>query len=204
MDSLSGEQIDRLLHDAREGDDEALGRLMEVYRNYVAMLARLQINHRLQGKVSPSDVVQETFLEARRCFSQFRGSCEGELVTWLRTILASRLAGLVRHYSAGRRNIHLEQQLHAELDASTHTLARSLEDDGTSPSERAVRREQAVLLADALAALAADYREVIVLRHLEGLSFSEVASRMDRTVDSVKNLWTRAITKLRQSLGATQ
>jgi RNA polymerase sigma factor (sigma-70 family) len=62
----------------------------------------------------------------------------------------------------------------------------------SSPSQRAVRREQAMLLAEALGKLPEDYREVIVLRHLEGLSFPDVALRMERTLASVKNLWTRA------------
>jgi RNA polymerase sigma-70 factor (ECF subfamily) len=73
----------------------------------------------------------------------------------------------------------------------------------SSPSQSASRREQAVLLADALEKLPEDYREVIILSHLESLSFSEVARRMARSVDSVKNLWARALARLRRALGAT-
>ena len=73
----------------------------------------------------------------------------------------------------------------------------------SSPSQRVVRREQAVLLADALEQLPADYREVIILSHLEELSFPEVARRMGRTIDSVKNVWARALAKLRRSLEAS-
>jgi RNA polymerase sigma-70 factor (ECF subfamily) len=71
----------------------------------------------------------------------------------------------------------------------------------SSPSERAARREQGVLLANALARLPAHYREVIVLRHLEGLKFAEVARRMGRTIDSVKKMWTPALAELRAALG---
>ena len=72
---------------------------------------------------------------------------------------------------------------------------------GSTPSQQAARREQAVLLADALDRLPQDYREVIILRHLEGLTFPEVARRLDRTLDSVEKLWARGLARLRRSLG---
>ena len=74
----------------------------------------------------------------------------------------------------------------------------------STPSRRAARREQAVLLADALNQLPPDYREVLVLRHLEGLTFPEVAARMGRTVDSVEKLWVRALPRLRRVLGGAE
>src|SRR5262245_9458706 len=80
---------------ARAGDGPALGQLLELYRNYLALLARYQIGRRLQGKVDASDLIQETFLEAYRDFPQFRGNTEAELVSWLRRILAFNLANLV-------------------------------------------------------------------------------------------------------------
>jgi RNA polymerase sigma-70 factor (ECF subfamily) len=195
---------ERLLSLARTGDGVALGRLLELYRGYLALLARLQIGRRLQGKADPSDLVQETFLQAHRNFAQFRGASEGELMHWLRQILASRLEKLVRHYGGTqRRDVRLERQLEGELDHSSRILDRGLVAPHSTPSQQAARREQAVLLADALGGLSADYREVIVLRHLEGLKFPEVAARMGRTVDSVEKLWTRALAKLRQALGGT-
>ena len=74
----------------------------------------------------------------------------------------------------------------------------------SSPSQRAVRREQAVLLANALRNLPADYGEVIVLHHLEGLTFPEVARRMGRSLDSVKKLWVRSLARLRDTLGGSE
>ncbi|MCH7686064.1 MAG: sigma-70 family RNA polymerase sigma factor [Planctomycetes bacterium] len=201
MDSQSGKDLNHLLAQARQGQNDALGRLLELYRNYVKLLADLQINRRLQGKVSASDIVQETFLQAKRGFTQFRGTSEGELVVWLRQILASQLAMLFRHYSTQKRDLHLEHQLDEELNHSSQALGFSLVSKQTSPSQNAIRREQSVLLADALARISADYREVIVLRHLEGMSFPDVAQRMGRSLAAVKNLWTRAISKLRDTLG---
>jgi RNA polymerase sigma-70 factor (ECF subfamily) len=183
-------------------DSQALGQLLELYRGYLALLARLQVGKRLQGKVDASDVVQETFLEAYRHFPQFRGNTEAELVSWLRQILAARLTKLVRRYLGTRsRDVRMERELQAELDASSRVLDRGLVARANSPSEQAARREQAVLLAEALRRLPEDYREVLILRHLEGLRFPELARRMDRSLDSVKNLWTRALARLRDLLG---
>jgi RNA polymerase sigma-70 factor (ECF subfamily) len=193
---------EQLLGLARGGDGRALGQLLELYRGYLALLARLQVGGKLQRKVDASDLVQETFLEAHRDFPQFQGKTEKELVNWLRQILASTLADLVRHYAGTqRRNLRLERDLAAELEQSSRLLDRSLVVAHSSPSEQAARREQAVLLADALERLPAHYREVVILCHLEGLSFPEVARRMGRTLDSVKHLWARALARLRRSLG---
>ncbi len=193
---------ERLLAMARAGQGEALGQLLELYRNYLGLLARLQVGMRLQGKVDPADLVQETFLEAHRDLAQFRGETERELVAWLRQILASNLANLIRHYyGTQRRDLHLERELNDELNHSSRALDRGLVAAQSSPSQQASRREQAVLLADALRELTEDYREVIVLRHLEGLSFPDVAKRMGRTEDSVKKLWARSLARLRRQLG---
>jgi len=193
---------DPLLARARAGQGDALGRLLERYRGYLTLLARLQISKRLQGKVDAADLVQDTFLEAHRHFTGFRGTSEREFVAWLRQILAGVVANLVRHYlGTRRRDPRLECELAAELDQSSRVLDGGLAARQSTPSERAARREQAVLLADALERLPEDYREVLVLRHLEGLSFPEVARRLDRTQDSVKKLWTRALDRLRQTLG---
>src|SRR5258707_528940 len=114
---------DELLHRARCGNGAALGQLLELYRNYLKLLARLQIDRQIQGKVGASDVVQETFLEAHRDFAQFRGTTESELVAWLRQILVTNLANLVRHYrGTQRRDVRLERQLAVELANSSRML----------------------------------------------------------------------------------
>jgi RNA polymerase sigma-70 factor (ECF subfamily) len=179
-----------------------LGQLLELYRNYLELLARLQLGRRLQGKVDPSDLVQETFLEAHATFGQLRGSTQAELVGWLRQMLASNLASLARRYcGTQRRDVRLERQLATELEQSSRALDRKLVAPHSSPSAQAARREQAVLLADALRNLSEQYREVIILRQLEGKSFPEVAQRMGRTLESVKKLWIRALAQLRDLLG---
>ena len=191
-----------LLQEARAGDAATLGRLLELYRRYLALLARVQIGHRLQGKVDASDIVQETFLEAHRNFPRFRGTSEGELVRWLRQILAANLADLLRRYlGAQGRDVRLEREIEDAFDRSSVLLDRGLVAPQSSPSQQAARREQAVLLADALDQLPDDYRDVLVLRHLEGLTFPQVAARMGRSLDSVEKLWMRGLARLRQIMG---
>jgi RNA polymerase sigma-70 factor (ECF subfamily) len=205
MSNDAGSDPEPLLSLAQAGDSQALGQLLEGYRNYLALLARLEIGRRLQGKVDDSDLVQETFLEAHRNFTRFRGTTEGELVSWLRQILAGRLANLVRrYYGTRRRDPRLERELADDLARSSHALDFGLVARQSSPSQQASRHEQAVLLADGLKKLPDDYREVIILSHLEGLSFPEVARRMGRSLDSVKNLWARALGRLRRTLGGSR
>ena len=200
--SSGGADVEQLMGRAQAGDADALGELLQLYRNYLALLARLNIDARLQGKVDASDLVQETFLKAHRNFGQFRGNTEEELVSWLRQILTNNLANLVRHYlGRQRRDVRLERQLAAEMDRSSRLMDGGLIAPGSSPSRQASRREQAVLLADVLKQLPADYREVLILRHLEGLTFAQVAQRLGRTDDSVQKLWVRALARLRRLLG---
>jgi RNA polymerase sigma-70 factor (ECF subfamily) len=192
---------ERLLREARTGDGAALGRLLGLYQHYLAVLARLQLGQRLQDKADSADLVQETFLKAHRDFSQFRGTTETEFVGWLRQILATSLAQLLRRYfGTRRRDPRLERELALELDQSSRALDRGLVAPVSSPSRCAVRREQAVLLADALGKLPGHYREVMVLHHLEGLCLAEVARRMGRSPDSVEKLWARALIQLRKLL----
>jgi RNA polymerase sigma-70 factor (ECF subfamily) len=193
---------EELLVQAQAGDGDALGRLLQRYRRYLKLLARTQTGQRLQGKVDPSDLVQETCLKAHRDFAQFRGTTEKEFVSWLRRILATTLANQVRHYQGTKqRDVRLERGLAAELERSSQAFARSLAARQSTPSQQAARREQAVLLAEALDRLPAHYREVIILRHLEGLPFPEIARRMERSVPSVERLWARGLARLRRELG---
>ena len=130
---------------AREGDAAALGNLLQKYRGYVALLARMQIDHRLKGKLDASDVVQEALLNAFRFIADFRGATEAELLGWLRQILANSLANQVRHYTQQRRDIRLERQFALELDQSSRILQRAgVLVRQSSPSQQAVRGEQAL------------------------------------------------------------
>lgn len=198
LDATSAE----LLRRAREGNAEAAGALMELYRGYLTILARTQIGRRLQGKADAADLVQETFLEAHKHIARFRGQSEIEFLSWLRTILAAVVSNHVRHYlGTQQRDARLEQALVVELDNTSGVLQRGLMAADSTPSRQAANREALILLANALEQLPDDYRQVIMLRHLEGLPFADVAERMNRTVASVQNLWVRALKRMKQSVG---
>jgi RNA polymerase sigma-70 factor (ECF subfamily) len=140
-------------------------------------------------------------------FGRFRGTSEAQFIGWLRQILAANLADLLRRYlGAQARDVRLEREIGESLNGSSARLERGtfgheLAAPQSSPSEQAARREQAVVLADGLAQLPDNYREVLVLRHLEGLTFPDIARRMGRSLDSVEKLWMRGLARLRQVLG---
>ena len=194
--------LDMLLVEARAGDQAALGRLFEFYRNYLRLLARSLIHRPLQVRMDASDVVQETFLKAHREFRQFVGSGERELVAWLRQILVRTLSNQVKHHLAQGRDQRRQESLDVLLDRSSVAIQEQLADSVASPSAHAAGREQAVLLADALSRLPADYREVFILRNLEQVPVDEIAARMDRSPNAVRKLWRRAMVALKQALEA--
>ncbi len=204
MSNSTATQPDLLLTQALAGSRECFGRLLHLYRNYLKLLIAAQLEDQLQRRVSPSDVVQETFLEADRDFQQFRGQSSGEFITWLRRILVNNLHRVVeQHVLTEKRSVRREVSLEAmarSLDQSTARLEAILPDPGTSPSMHVQRHEQEIQLADQLAALPADYREVIMLRHIEGLPFDAVGKRMQRSTGAVRMVWLRAMKRLRNRM----
>ena len=191
-----GGNPEALLHMARMGDAHALERLLGMYRSYLLLFSRVQVRGRLQGKADVSDLVQETLFVAHRAFHHFEGETEGELVAWLQQILASRLARLIRRYSTQARDVRLEQELVDALSRSS-VVAGQLAASHSTPSRCAARREEAVLLADAMADLNEVHREILILHHFEDLPFSKVAERLGRKEDAVKKLWFRALAALK-------
>ena len=194
--------VDRGIALAKGGDSAALGSLLEGYRAYLRMLARVQIGPRLQSKLDADDLLQEAFLRAHQAIGRFRGATEEEFLAWLRGILAHVLADQIRRYhGTEQRDPKLERALEVELDRSSEGFARVLAAPTSSPSQRVVRHERAVRLAAALERLPPASRDVLALRHFQDLSFPEIASQMGRTLDGVKNLWIRALARLRREVG---
>jgi RNA polymerase sigma-70 factor (ECF subfamily) len=201
MTSRPQPDFDALIALARAGDMFALDELLAEFRHYLQLLARHQLRNRLPGKIDDSDLVQETLLDAHRGFAAFRGQRSCEFTAWLREILAHNLAQqFERYYGAQRRDPRLEQRLVADLNQSSQAFETAFVSKQASPSEIADRQDQAHKLANLLGRLPPSYREVIVLRHIDELSFRQVAERMKRSEDSVKHLWTRAIIAMRRHL----
>ena len=179
---------------------EAHGRLLEKFRDYLRLLARVQLDPRLRGKLDPSDVVQQTLLEAYQKREQFRGATEAEWLAWLRTALAHNLADALRAFGQAKRDVARERALADAADESSRRLAAWLAAEQSSPSQRAQRHEQAVHLAIALAALPEAHREALELHYCEDRSLAEIAQRLRRTPAAVAGLLKRGLKQLRAAL----
>jgi RNA polymerase sigma-70 factor (ECF subfamily) len=175
---------------------------LERYREYLALLARLQLGGRLQGKVDLSGVVQQTLLEAHQALGRLAAQGPGQEVTaaWLRHILANNLRDEVRKCSAAVRDAGRERSLEAALDESSARLETWLAADQSSPSQRAVQQEELLALADALGTLAEDQRRAVELHHLQGRPLAEVARELQRSKGAVASLLFRALKELRHLL----
>ncbi len=189
----------RLAEAFRGGDHQAGDALLRPFQPWLRMLARVQVESRFHAKFDPSDIVQQTLLEAVRAFPAFRGRTEAEFAAWLRQILARALAHEIRRYRGTRkRDLARELPLDRELTDTSRRLGDLLAASATSPAQKLVNRERHLLLAEILDRLPDDLREVLILRNLEGLSHEEVARRMGRSPGAVRMLWVRALARLRE------
>ena len=192
----------RLIAAAQSGDSEALGELLNDYRKYLVFLARTGLHHHLQGKADPSDIAQEVCLAAHGNIADFQGETAEEFAGWLRGILSNLLAMHVRKFlGTQKRDPRLEQNLNASLASASGFLQSRIAAEITSPSQHFARNEAFLQRAEALESLPEDDRQVIVLRHVDGLPFAEVAKAMGRSVDSVEKLWVRGLAKLKTTMG---
>jgi RNA polymerase sigma-70 factor (ECF subfamily) len=179
----------------------SLQRPLESYRDYLRLLARLQLDPRLRGKLDPSDVVQQTLVKAHQNAEQFRGQTDAERAAWLRRILANTLADAARKYRVETvRGQSLEQALHESSARLEAWLAKPQE----SPSEQADRHEQLLHLAEALRQLPEDQRVVIELHHLQGCFLAGIAQQMGKTEAAVAGLLRRGRKRLRELLEESQ
>lgn len=192
-----GGSVSGLIAAARRGDQGALGRLLGLYRNYLRLLAETSLDRRLSSKLDPSDAVQETLLKASQRFDQFRGGNENDLVSWLRKILGRHLTDVYRAYHENQgRDPARERSLDDALDASSFALDRLLAAPKDSASRRATDRELSVLVADAMATLSPEDRQVLVLRSIDELDWADVAHQMKKSLDAVRIQWGRALQRL--------
>src|SRR5215212_9825675 len=164
--------------------DEALER----FREYLRLLARLQVEPRLQAKVDLSGVVQQTLLEAHLAEGQLRGRSEAQTLAWLRKFLAHNLADEVRKHATAKRDARLERDLDHGLEQSSSRLQSWLAAEQSSPSQQAMRHEQMLLLAEAVASLPENQRGAVELHHLRGWTLAEIAVELDCSKSAVAGL----------------
>jgi RNA polymerase sigma-70 factor (ECF subfamily) len=173
---------------------------LEPFRSYLEVLARVHLDPRLRGKLDAADVVQQALLRAYAAWPEMNNRDQPVLTAWLRRILARTLADVVKHYDRDKRAVDLERSLEADLDRSASGLAGWLAADQTSPSQAAIRNEEMLRLADALAALPEPQREVVVLKHLRGWTLQQIAEHLGRTVPAVASFLRRGLEDLRHRL----
>jgi RNA polymerase sigma-70 factor (ECF subfamily) len=173
---------------------------LEQFRDYLQLLARLHLDRRLQGKLDPSDVVQQTLLEAHQARERFAGDDSAHLAAWLRQILARNLANAVRDFTRARRDVNRERSLEEAVDASSARLQAWLAAEQSSPSQQAEDNERALHLARALAALPEVQRVVVELRHLQGWPLADIARHLGRSTAAVAGLLHRGLKQLRTEL----
>jgi RNA polymerase sigma-70 factor (ECF subfamily) len=173
---------------------------LQAYRSYLRLLARAQLNERVQTRVDASDIVQETLLEAHRSLHQFHAAEAGDLTAWLRRILARRLAHAFRDHTRQRRDVRRERSLEASLNASSARLQQFVADDVAPPSEQAESAERLQQLADALEALTPEQRESIILHYFQGCTVPQIAATMQRSESAIGGLLHRGMKSLRSLL----
>ena len=184
---------------SKEGDNDALGRLLEQYRGYLLMLAHRYLSEALRRRVDPSDIVQLTFLEAKRDLPAFRGSTPAEFSGWLPGMLKNNVATAVtRHVTTQKRSLKREvNAAPGENDSVQGGWIQQLPGSATSPSGVAIREEAVFALMQALHHLPETQAEAIRLRYMEGLSLAEIVERMGKSDTAVAGLLKRGLQKLR-------
>ena len=176
-------------------------RSLEEFRSYLLLLARMQLDGGPRHRIDASDIVQQTLLEAHARADQFTGN-DSALAAWLRQALVNNLREAWRAMRRAKRDIRREQDLDAAIAQSSARLEGILAAPHSSPSQRAVRNEELLRLADAVTRLPDAQREAIVLHHLHGCSLVETARRLGRTDAAVAGLLHRGLKQLRAALAA--
>jgi RNA polymerase sigma-70 factor (ECF subfamily) len=195
--STEASQLVQWLTLAREGDESAKNRLFAAGRSFAAIIARAQLHRRLATKVDPSDLVQQSLLEAHRGFEDFQGQTPHDWLAWLKQIVTRNVLDADKHYrGAACRDLRREQPQKAIGD-SEGTVAWAPVDPAPTPSQFLSSCELSLRLAEAIEGLPNDYRQVILLRNVERLSFGQVALEMDRSHGACQMLWVRAVDQLR-------
>lgn len=172
------------------------------FRPYLQVLTRLQWDRALQGKLDPSDVVQQTLLQASQSIDQFRGTNDAELAGWLRKILATTLAQTMRHYLRDKRHLRREQSLEGALLDSSIRLQSAPISSERPPIEQAVVGEVALRVAESIESLPAEQREAVLLHYWQGLSLPEIGQLHGQSTTTVAGHLRRGLNALRKKLAA--
>jgi RNA polymerase sigma-70 factor, ECF subfamily len=193
-------KTDDLLRQARAGDAAALGALFAHYRDRLRKMVHLRLDRRIGGRLDPSDVLQEAYLDVARRFPEYAAAPAVPFYVWLRALTGQRLIDLHRqHLGARMRDAGQEVSLYrgALPHASSASLAQHLLAGLTSPTQAAVRAEMQLKLQEALNSMDLMDREVVVLRHFEELNNIETAAALGIEPAAASKRYLRAIRRLK-------
>jgi RNA polymerase sigma-70 factor, ECF subfamily len=194
-----------LLARAKSGDAEALAELFNHYRDRLRRLVHLRLDRRLSGRVDPSDVLQEAFLEVHKRFAEHDREPGLPFYLWLRLVTGQKLTDVHRHHLGTKiRDAGREVSLHrgALPQASSVSLAAQLLGKLTSATQAAVRAEHKLLVQEALNGMDPLDREVLVLRHFEHLSNDETALVLGLKKGTASQRYIRALKRLKEFLAS--
>lgn len=194
-----------LVDQALQGDSRAWNRLMTEHRARLRRMIALRMDRRLQGRVDPSDVIQESFIDAARRLPEYAKNPEVPFFVWLRRLTGQRLMEQHRrHLGAQARDASREVSLYhgAFPEASTADLAANLLGESSSPSQAIIRIEQTRRLQEALDSLSPIDREILVLRHFEQLSNGEASEVLNLDKSATSKRYIRAVVRLKDVLAA--
>jgi RNA polymerase sigma-70 factor (ECF subfamily) len=200
FDDNSSDPIDfhQLIERAREGDNQAIGELLQQHRDYLLLVANQELDDALQAKLGASDLVQESMFTAQANFQQFHGTTRQELLAWLRRILHNDLLHAQRRYKSIQKR---ELAKEVPVDGSAG-VGSQLQDVFQTPSTQAAQREEVAALRTAMHQLSEDYQRVLRMRHWQQLSFRQIGEQLHRSEDAARKLWSRAVLKLQEIIEA--
>lgn len=198
-------QTQRLVILAQSGDQSALDQLCKVYNERVLRIIRMRMGPELRTKLQSMDLVQDAFISALRSIENFTYKNEGDFLRWVSKIAENRLRDNLDKLHANKRDIRKEIPLKDNRSSTQDAFVRiSGPVDTTTPSLIMSRREDLNRLEKAMDKLKPEYREVITLTKIEGLSYKETADKLGRGPDAVRMLLSRAMTALSQSFEKTE
>jgi RNA polymerase sigma-70 factor (ECF subfamily) len=175
---------------ARNGSSDEQAAMLETFRDYLRKIASKTISDNAQAQLSVSDLVQSAIIDAHKSFASCRATNSVEFKAWIRQILLNDILNRNRNLRRQKRDIRKEKQL----------SGRYLVEDIDSPSEQVIRQEDEQRLESAVMKLNPEFRQVIRMRHQKNMTFVDIGKAMDRTPDSTRMLWNRAIKALSQIL----
>jgi len=182
---------------AKDGNESAFNQLCRVYGERVRWVVRLRMGGEIRSKLESMDLVQDAFVCALRDLGNFTYKNEGDFLRWLSRIAENRLRDHIDKLHANKRDIRKEARLNSRRPTTGESFAGTFGPiDTTTPSVIMSRREDFDRLAVAIDTLTTEYRQVIVLTKIEGLSYKEIAERMGKSSDAVRMLVSRAMAAL--------